>query len=242
MTRSKAVDEAVQTAQSASAAARAAMEALSTAEQKLRAEHREEINQRDKITNLPPPVDDVVQQMRACVDAYAAQAAAEYRRGVVHAFGGELYLQGDGTYVPKPPGLYRPPAPVGHTPFMDLCAFAPALMKERLEQIIRSEAYEAGPPIADRLRLIAEADARIRAKEDEHTQLVDTAAAFDPPIVMQLLPAARERREQERRTREEQERIAAVNRQNDQEYLAQRAIGIREPRVAPSEYLRTGRV
>jgi hypothetical protein len=224
--------------------ARAAIAKLKQADQQLRDEYEALVKARSLLTDLPAPVDEVVRNMHALVDQKAAELVDDCRHGLIRAFSGRLELERDGTFTTVRPQLYLPPDQTKRW-FFDWYLFAPELVKARLEQVIRGKAYEAGGPMADRLRLIQEADERILAKEDEHASLCDLAASLDPPIRIELLPSVSERREQERRTREERDRIADVQREQQEADARARAnefpVSMNMSRTGiPSQYIESG--
>jgi hypothetical protein len=116
----------------------------------------------------------------------------------------------------------------------ELAATFPELVKPRLAAVIRGHAYAPGPAQADRTHAVADADARILEIEDEHTRLVDPAATFEPPIVLELLPSVKGRRAAEQVERERMARAAVAENRVAREAAANQQ---HERRVTPSAYI-----
>jgi hypothetical protein len=80
-----------------------------------------------------------------------------------------------------------------------IAAVMPGSLVEGLRSLVRSVEYDEGPPIADLLVLLAQADEKLGSLEAAHTELCDEAARLDPPVIIPLLPAVAERRAMEAR-------------------------------------------
>lgn len=120
--------------------------------------------------------------------------AKDKRRGFVLHCGGNLEYQSDGTYcelAARLPDLFS----MASLTQRDMIGLFPELLKARGEAIIRSETYASPGPLAERPARVAEIDREIVEIEERHTALVDLARSLDPPVLIELLPAVRERRE-----------------------------------------------
>lgn len=174
----------------------ASMAELHEMDRQIREAHRAAERARDELVSAPPPADEVIAAMEGEVDQLAATWAKERAHGIVTSFGPGLQLNRDGTLNPR-----QPQSPdwffTKHLTLQELAGAFPELVKPRLAALIRGYEYVAGPAQADRARAVAEADARILELEEEHTGLVDQAAALEPPILLELLPRVKDRRAEE---------------------------------------------
>jgi hypothetical protein len=185
----------------------------------LRAQHAAALKARRAIDAALEPVGDIIANMNALVDAAAARWVETHAYGVTRAFSRGLTARADGTVREKPAQLYDPGRVFG---FDDLCGLAPEVVKARCAEILRAHAPANGIPMGAREAALTDADRAIERLETLHTTLVDEAASLTPPIVLELLPAVKARRDAEAaRARAE----AAVN----------EAAGT--PRVGVSQYL-----
>lgn len=201
-------------------------------ELQLREAHRSALVERKRACDGRPPIDEVVANMRRLVDEAAARWGNDRHYSMLIDFGGGMELRTDGSIRERRPQMHSLGNHVD-----SLIGLAPGLIKDRLEEILRSQSYEAGAPLADRPRLIAEADVRIREIEDQHSALVDAAAHLNPPISLELLPAVRDRREHERiQARREGDRLADERRRQE-ELDARMAAKEKEPRGGRSAYI-----
>lgn len=201
----------------------------------MRAAHAAAVQDRTRLLGLLEPVDVLVATMRRAVDEAAGQWAAEHASSIASAFSARYRLEVDGRYREERPSLWD--YYCRDLRFADLCALAPELVKARLEQIVRSHSYDAGPAMAERPAAIEQATARIIEVERQHEAFVDAAASLTPPVRLELLPPVRERREREAAraqreasAREAEERLnasrAARPRGGQSQYLAENS---REP-------------
>ena len=83
-------------------------------------------------------------------------------------------------------------------------------MKASLGAIIDAAKFEAGPPMADRERLLADLDERLADVERQHAQLVDEAA--EAGIVLSHMDGERGRRIQAEQRAQYVEKNNALNR------------------------------
>lgn len=217
------------------AAARKTTEDLSSIDRDLRDMHAAVTRERDAIVSRFEPVNIVIANMRAEVDAAAQHFAAEYGMSMLLDFSGRMELQRDGSLTPRRPRLWWSHEELQ---FRHLCGLVPDLVKTRLEEIIRGVSLtDVGLPLNDRPPAVAAADERIRAIEDEHAALADMAAEMNPPIRLQLLEPVRQRRDSER-ARQAREAEALAVRRATEEALNQSAVG-RGRTAGESSYLRS---
>lgn len=224
------MSERIRNAVSAVGAARAAAGSLATVDRELREKHAAAVRLVGALAGSPEPVDSVVANMRAAVDAIAARYDAEYGQQAVNAFSRRVEITED-LSVRATPG--NPSwAPTLAPSWSNLYWLAPEAMKQALERSIRSCTYTAGLPIAEREAAIRKAQAEVRELEAEHEALVDEAAEHG--IVLQHLPTVAARREREARA-VELETHARANRQQ----LANRVSGTypEAARIGRSKYL-----
>ncbi|HXH81707.1 MAG TPA: hypothetical protein VNN07_02130 [Candidatus Tectomicrobia bacterium] len=182
---------------------KAALATLRDEERRLRTEHADALKERERVASAPLPLDEVIARMRRFVDEAAAAWRTEWARVYINALGNPA----------RRPDLPDACLVRGAFSLREQMLMDPEHAKAVLEAILRSAPYEAGPPEAERPALLAALDARIAALEREHTELVDLARAQDPPIILDLLPVVKERREAEARQREHAERRAEHQRQ-----------------------------
>jgi hypothetical protein len=179
------------------AGARVVLDEVHEVDAHLRAEHTAAVEERNHIINAPPPVEDVIAAMERDIDTMAATWGEKRARALLAAYGSGLKEKDDGSHVVHnrsfPGELYLPWTEA------DWASANPDAAKQRYAAEIRARPYVAGPPVADRLRLVAQADARIRELEDHHAEFVETAAKFDPPIILALLPGVAKRKEDDAR-------------------------------------------
>jgi hypothetical protein len=203
-------------------AARAALTTLHAEDARLRAEHVALGRERLHLLNAWPPVDEIVAAMRGVVDALAAAWAKNKASSLRAAFGPGLEETTPGSFKPRrsqwPEHLFYSTVYGGFNS-EHFAEMSPETVKATFEAALRADPYEAGPPLADRLPLLADVDARIAALERAHEELVDAARALDPPVSFSYFPNVAERRarEAEERRRNEladadrKEREARVN-------------------------------
>lgn len=171
----------------------AALAQLAAGERGLRQQHVVAVHDRDEIPAAAEPIEIIIANMRRVIDEAATEYARDNGYTILTAFTGRLELQMDGTLATRRPQLWF--GPRLELRFRDLCGLVPELIKAQLETILRSVPYQAGLPLEERAAAIAAADEKIRVIEEQHTELCDTAAALDPPIVLPLLEPVKQRRE-----------------------------------------------
>lgn len=215
--------------------ARAGVQQLAECDRQLREAHAGACQARARLEDSLEPPEKIIANMIALVDEAAARYATEHGDSIIAAFSGHLEAQSDGTLQERKPRLYD--HYLHDLTFRDLCGLAPALVKARLTEIIRGHEYEAGPALSERGVALEAAKERIRQIEDEHTKLVDAAAALDPPIMFELLPAVRERRLQEAARRQRERDAEEAQREAEARLNQSRAARRAQPRCGVSEYL-----
>lgn len=215
------------------AGARTALGELHDLDRELREQHGAALKERERVASAPPPLDEIIGNMERIIDAHAAQELEQTAYGLRHAFGGALEVRRDGNLAEVKPTMpnwfYTGP---GDLTLARLAAFAPGLVKARIAEILRAFPFEAGTPMADRRRLLAEADARTAEIARAHEQLVDEAAGLEPPVTLTLLPEVKARRDAER-AKAQRERV-----QREARERAAAAVDATIPtRAVPSSYL-----
>lgn len=227
------------------AGARTAIGEVHDLDTQLRAAHRAAVKERDRLATAPGPRVEAVANVEALIDAHAAAWGARHTQGLLSAVAPGLETRHDGVRVARTPRLPEWMVYVGpHEHGGREAALFPDLVKSRLRGMILGASYVEGPAAADRERLVAEADAKIRAIEDQHTELVGTAAAFTPPIVLALLPAVKTRRENEARKKKLADEAAANRGPREQAINATHAEASRNyatAHLAPLKAMREGR-
>lgn len=173
-----------------------AKDRLMSSERKLFASWEAERKARRRTEDLPPPVDEVVANMRAAIDELAAEYATDQAQTFVDCFGGGIEPAGDGQAMVRRPVLPWFGEFSRVFSFRDFVGLCPDLVKTRLEQVIRSHAYESGTSLSTRLQRIAEHDARIADIEQNHTTLAESCG-------LPLLPTVQERRYRQARRRQQ---------------------------------------
>jgi hypothetical protein len=222
------------------AGAKTALVNLHGLDTQLRDAHAAALLQGDRMRNLPPPIDEVLANAERLIDARAAEWAAKNHHEIVWTLGGQIEAQRDGRDELRSASLPQ------FLTFREikgeaLVGLFPELLKARLRAIVRTIPYEAGAPLADRPRLLAEQDARIREIEDEHAALVDLAATLDPPVRLQFFPAVQARRDADA-DRLRREQIAQEQRERLEAEINARAEAERgRPRTVRSQYLERNR-
>jgi hypothetical protein len=219
------------------AGAKTAMGELHEADRTLREQHAAAVKDRDHVVNTCAPVEEVLANLERLLDEQAYHWAKGQGFSMVMAVGPGQNVTSDGALAPRPPQL--PGWFYDNLTLVRLAYFAPTVVKARLAEIIQATPYEAGAPAADRARLYAEADARVAEVERQHTDLVDAAAALDPPIELKLLPVVAERRATEAAKRK---RNAAADEDRRQREAAVNARHVDPPRgMALSPYIEASR-
>ncbi|MDI6773339.1 MAG: hypothetical protein QME77_12245, partial [bacterium] len=180
----------------------------------LRAEHAAAEKERQHILGTSPPLEELLAAMEERVDAAAASWMREHGVQLPHTLGPGLEIKSDGSIVSQ---RSRFPYALENRPldFNALCALAPDLVKQQLRRILSAIPYKAGPPLADRTRLLVEADARIAEIERAHEELCDSAAALEPPVTLTLLLEVKARREAEQ-AKADRERVQREARERAQ--------------------------
>jgi hypothetical protein len=219
-------------------AALAAVKELAGVDVELKAQHAANVKEREQILTLPPPVDEIVRNLERAIDEGGAHKAGQLHWTLVNVFGGSCETQADGSVLLTKPGMLRL-QDLDRVTFADLCALAPAVVKENLAAIVRSKPYDAGLPMAERLAALAKVDAEIARIEQAHTDFVAEAASMPSPIVFELLPAVRDRRAKEKRNAE----LKAENEAwNQRQAALNPPSSAPRPRVGESQYLKQGRI
>jgi hypothetical protein len=151
----------------------------------------------DRAMSLRPPVDEIVANAHALVDVEHARLVEEYGYTFTSAASGDFEPRMDGSFNRERPAV--PFMSNLFTPLKAILLFAPELMKAHWEAIIRAtvKPEECGTPHAGRVAERETAEARAQAIAREHTRLVDAAAKLDPPVILELLPAEKARRDRE---------------------------------------------
>lgn len=90
-----------------------------------------------------------------------------------------------------------------------LCALAGDAIVSTSRRHLEAVGYEGGAPWAERLPLIAELEARLKALEQEHTQICDEAA--EEGIALELLPHVAQRRAAEQIAAERRAKAEVVD-------------------------------
>jgi hypothetical protein len=209
-----------------------AISRLKALDETLRTQHHTMVtHDRRSIIGDAEPVDLVVAHMREGIDRLSQRWANEHRSLIVEAFTARLReSRGDGRVSVSPP-RGRFDIASSSTLLDTLCGLVPEMVKEALEDIIRSTPYKSGLPLDDRLPALRQLEEAIRAIEDQHTALVDEASAVDPPVVLKLLTPVRDRREEERR------QSLAASRESEQRTELEHRVNERHRRTGPSSYI-----
>lgn len=199
----------------------------------LLAAHAAKEKEIETIIGAPPPVSVLIKTSDRLIDAAAEALVQEEGPAVVLALMGETEERDGVVRVRRHPSLYE-----GHQfwTFGRLCALAPDAMKASRAALIKATVDPKTCLPVDRTALLQAKRAELREIEAAHTELVETFARFDPPIIMALLPAVEERRRQE---------AARVAREAEARRLQQSAEAAanaeisrpREPRAARNRYL-----
>lgn len=219
------------------AGAKTAAAELREFDQALRQEHAALLKERQQTIGRLQPRAAILANMERVVDALAAAWEKDNAVSLVQVLGPGLEEKDDGTLKERPARLpewfHGGPHSAGDLHLYRLTGAFPALAKARYAEIINAAEYEEGLPLSERPGRVAELDERIREIEVRHSQLVDEAATWDPPVGLQLLPAVAQRRvddEAERKRHAEADAARAA---------AEAAVNAQEPapRVGPSAYL-----
>lgn len=215
------------------AGARTALGELHDLARELREQHAAVLKERNLVGAAPPPLEEVLANVETVMASHAAAEAESMAHQFRQSFGGELVPRTNGSFIERKPTI----PDWFHSPNLTLarlCALFPEQAKAAIAAILRAFPYQASSPMADRRRLIAEADERIRALEVQHEQLVDEAAALEPPVTLTLLPEVKARRDA---AAAKAQREAAAE---EARRRAEAAVNAREPapRAVPSAYLR----
>lgn len=181
---------------------------LVTYAQALRQQHAALVTERDAHVSAHGSQDEVVANMTRLVDAAAAQWATDYTPTLVRELSGFVEQAGINPVRERhaPPRL--PAFPWRWLDLPALCALAPSVVKAQLTLILQAApAASYGLPAEARASRLADLAEQIAALESQHMELVDGAAEVG--IVLPLLDAVRERREQEARRLEREQELAA---------------------------------
>lgn len=182
---------------------KAGVSTLHQQDRSLRARAAAEEQAIGSIPGMPPPVEEIDDNIDRLGDAAHAAALAEVHHTVVFECGGGLELQTDGTYRERRPRLptLRPNLTAPEL-FTWMWAFYPDQMKAGHKKAVRVRAVDSPGRLRDRLERVAQHQRKLQEIQEQHTALVDFAAALDPPIVLEILPAVRDRRLREQRKQE----------------------------------------
>jgi hypothetical protein len=183
-------------------------------EQSLRVKHKALVTERRKIIQAARCLEEVLVNAARLVDEAGAKFIDRFAQRMVRELSGYTEQRGSGDERREVAArAHLPILPDGFFDFGGLCGMVPALMKERLADVIRRSGANFGLPTEARAAKVAELDAGIAALEALHTELVDGAGEVG--IALPLLDTVAKRREDEART------LA-----REQELAAQRAAGI----------------
>lgn len=174
-------------------AAQTALRELAESDRALRAQHEAVERELQRIADLPEPLEDCVRNMRALLDASAAQVDAESAEQLVSHFSGEVVVERDGRIRIQPARGRFDVAPFGQLATRHLIWLATEAAKVTFERAIRAADVEGGLPLAERPAALRAAMERRRQIEDAHEALVETAAASG--MVLQHLGPVAARRE-----------------------------------------------
>lgn len=202
-------------------------------ELQLREAHTAALAEQKRACDGRPPIDEVVANMRRLVDEAAARWGNDRHYSMLIDFGGGMELRTDGSIQERRPQMHS----LQRVSLDSLIGLAPELVKARLEEILRSQPYEAGAPLADRPRLIAEADVRIREIEDQHETLVNACGQLDPPITLRHLTPVQERRDRESLEARREADRSEEERRRAAELDARIVAKAQEPRGGRSAYI-----
>lgn len=145
--------------------------------------------ERARLITLPASHEEALAQLAQEVSALGRQWAEQHGPSLVAALGGSVDCGPDGVArgVVRHLGLVDA---VGGLSLPALCAIAPDLVRDGLTKVIATA--PAGPPMRDRVRLLAEVDERIERAREQHGNLVDAAAELG--VVLEELPENRSRK------------------------------------------------
>ena len=142
----------------------------------MRQEHARLVESRSRFISAPPPLADLVDDVQHQVSAFAKAwwtlhgdaFLARRRRGISSTIRPAPWTSSRATWGTSWPGAL--PA--------DLAALVPDLIVQAFADQLRTRDFShAGPPMGERLRLIAEVDRQLAAVVEEHSQVVDEAQA-----------------------------------------------------------------
>jgi hypothetical protein len=174
------------------AGARSAVQGLRDHESALRGAHNAAVAERARLIGSLPPKADILAAMEGQIDALGDQWRATNEAALIRALGGSIDVAPSGEVTGLRPGSLTGIWTTAPWTAADLLSVFPTLFKARLREIIERAEYNAGPPMGDRLRLLAEVDARIGQIERDHAALVDEAGASG--IRLEHLPDEHARR------------------------------------------------
>lgn len=187
--------------------AKAAAEKLSERERELREQHAALGKERRSVVAAYLPIEEVIANAGSLVDQAATSWMSKFGGSVVRALSGYRELRAPGDTSEREVKPHLPRIGDGNLTIVDLAGIAPALVKERLAEIIRATPSKFGLSADARAARLAEIDARIADLEAAHSELVDAAAEFG--ISLPLLDAVRERREADARRAAREQELAA---------------------------------
>ena len=157
--------------------ARAAVRDLGDAARGLREEHDRLAEERSGLLSTWPPVDEIVAEAAADVDAIGARWRADHAKAVAEAARSRLDV--------TPNGQVNGVARSGLGPltirfdFAAACGLLPAIVKEAIATVIRAGTADVptGPPMAARAEMVAQLNERLATVARQHAALVDEANA-----------------------------------------------------------------
>jgi len=186
------------------AGARSALDELHGTDKTLRAMHEDLQAERRRLCGARPPKADLIAEAERQVDAIAAAWAAANGPQLVDAIAPRVDVTpGDAVRGTVEGNLLLAPFAVD---VLTLLALAAGPVKQSLRAIIAATEYAEGPPMSERVPLIAAVDAKLADVEEQHSSLVDQAAALG--IALDLLDAVRLRRARAAHLAEVRERQA----------------------------------
>jgi hypothetical protein len=189
--------------------ARDALAELREHERALREEHERLVSvERPGLISRRPPVEDLVADVASQIDALGARWRAANADRVIAELTGSVDVAPSGAVSRIVSGNLEAafPAPLG---IDALAALVPAVLKAALSDVVRAVEYDAGPPMASRVPMVAELDRRVAEIEEAHNELVDQAAELG--VTIPRLPAVAARLAEEARRRERAEADERAN-------------------------------
>lgn len=189
-------------------AAKAATASLNEAEAGLRAQHTALLKEKKDVETSYASEGECVANLHRIIDAKAAEWAKERGVGIVRDLSPRSeWIDGTTRFRVAPPKLPHWGAASGMLTFPDLCGLAPALVKERLTEVIHQSGARFGLPAEAKAKRLAEIENELTAVEAQHLALVEGAGECG--LKYELLAVVRERREAEAAEVERAARLVA---------------------------------